>query len=901
MILNFTRLWCVMFPHMGRVFLVKAQVMKKRVEDILAIPEVVNFDETVALASGRKSTQRVPLDAKEVQLFEMNDAHRNPPIILKDFNAFWSRNNQKKCLTNLNISIYPGQVTALIGKIGSGKTSFLLALLREIPVTSGLMICNGSVAYVEQEPIIFSNSIRGNILFGLEYDEPFYQDVIKACNLIRDFREFPEGDMTLVGERGVTLSGGQKARVSLARAIYSRSDIYLFDDPLSAVDSKVARHIFKHVIRGPLLQGKIIILVTHHLTYAKEADRILVFDEGELQADGTFDELQSENIGLLNIFKEENKDYDDDDDLRKTSRKSTVMDMKDMKEGETKKYKEDPILVSWSTYKEYIKAGKDKRLWIFVMMLYIVYQINSIAFTRFMGYWGLVQQQYQIDNPKDDKGGFNNIFYLFWGALLTFGLFIIKFYQSVLMFWFAAKTNTELHNQVLTKVTRATVSFFDNTPIGTVLNRFSSDLGILDKSAWMGAGFVIEGFSSIIFSLATICYINPPILIPSAIIIYVLVRVREAFKRPSLETKRLDLTSRSPLYSEISATINGLLIIRVFRQGGRFIQNFMSIIYGNSRCLIFSQRTQRLFGMIQDLCAYVLTVVGIFLYIYIASNSDMEPGLFGLAIVLILEVCNRSSPVIRQTLELELQMQSAQRVLDYTKLQEEAPEYRPALDDYVEREFDGKWPNHGEIIFNNVYMRYNKEQDYILNGLSFSVKPGMKVGCVGRTGAGKSSLIQVLFRMVEIEDRAEGYIKIDGVNIKEIGLELLRKNISIIPQTAVIFTGNIRRNLDPFEEYRDDFLWQVLEEVNLKDYVSRLEKKLDTDMTVSSTIFSAGQKQLVCLARAMVRKSKIIVLDEATANVDIETDNFIQAKINEKFKDATVLNSSSQADNDCTL
>jgi len=892
MLLNFARLWCIMFPHQGRVFIVNAKVMKKRVEDILLIPDVVSNQEAENMASRRNSAYGVLLSQNQIQLYEKEETSAAIKAIqLRDFTAYWSKKTEKPCLQNINISIPPGQITTVIGKIGSGKTSFLLSLLREIPLTTGQLFCEGKIAYVEQEPIIFSQTVKENILFGQEFDATLYQKVVRACNLHIDFKQLQDGENTLVGERGVTLSGGQKARVSLARALYSRSDIYLFDDPLSAVDSKVARHLWNYVIKSELLKDKIVVLVTHHLTYAKEADRVIAFDQGRIEAEGTFRDLQSMNIDLLNIFTHENEDYDaEEEEKRKTTRKSTVevQAKEPAKEEKAKRPQESTTLVSYKTYRDYLKATGNFRMWYTVVGLFVAGQIISILNTRFTGYWAYEQQTYFVEN--DTLDGFHNTWYLFCGFALVAAQFGLNYCKSVYLFTFAINNNSLLHNEILTKITRAAVSFFDKTPIGTILNRFSSDLGILDKSVWFSASFLIESFLQILFGLGTICTINFLVIVPSAIVMYLLVKVRDIFQKTSLESKRLDLTTKSPIYSQISATINGLLVIRVFQQGGRFIQNFMHTIYTNSRCFIFQQRIQRLFGMVQDMLAYLLTVCGIFLYIHVAQTSDIDPGLFGLAIVLILDICNRSAPFIRQTLEMDLQMQSAQRVLEYLQLPEEAPEHKYGMDEHVQRQFSNQWPHRGEIIFNNVYMKYEQTQDYVLKGLNFVVKPGMKVGCVGRTGAGKSSLIQVLFRMVEIDDGSEtgGYIKIDGVDIKEVGLEMLRKNLSIIPQTAAIFTGNIRRNLDPFGQFSDTQIWRALEEVKLKSYVERLEKKLDTDMTVSSTIFSAGQKQLICLARAMLRKSKIIVLDEATANVDIETDNFIQEKIDETFADSTV-------------
>ena len=343
------------------------------------------------------------------------------------------------------------------------------------------------------------------------------------------------------------------------------------------------------------------------------------------------------------------------------------------------------------------------------------------------------------------------------------------------------------------------------------------------------------------------------------------------------------------MYSDISSTIHGLLIVRVFRQGGRFIQRFLNLIHNNSRAMGFQQRVQRLFGMLLDLWLYFLTISGIFLFIYISFSSLVDPGLFGFALSLLLEISNQASYFIKQGMVVDVSMQSCERVLKYTKLEEEAADTVPFTDAKLLKTESGRWPEKGEIIFKNVYMRYGTDLPFVLNGLSFHIKGGEKIGVVGRTGAGKSSIIQVLFRMFEIDPKYESEITIDGVNTRTIGLLTLRKSLSIIPQNAVIFAGTIRRNLDPLGEYNEEELWKCLEDVDLKKYVMSLEKKLDTDMTVSTSVFSAGQKQLICLARAILRHSQIILLDEATANVDHGTDKFIQDKINEKFKDCTVL------------
>jgi len=896
MILGFVRMWCIAFPYWGRNFMVGARVLQGRVERILNIKDVMTVEEATVKTEKKSLAQhKASLEILSPSLPGNKDI---APIFFREYSAYWSANSQKPCLSDLNLTIRPGEVTAVIGKIGSGKTSFLLSLLREVPKTRGSLSSKGSIAYVEQEPIIFSGSVRENILFGKAFDDHLYHKVVRACNLQSDFTQLSDGDKTIVGEKGVTLSGGQKARVSLARALYSRSDIYLLDDPLSAVDSKVARHLFNYAIKGDLLKDKIVVLVTHHISFAKEADRILVFDEGKVIAEGSYQELSTQQLDLLNIFKKEHKQEDEQEvrlrkntSIRKTSIREDGSIVEEevpvQDEADKKQFKEEEPAVTFATYKNYLKASGKWGFFIVMVLSFVVFQLSLIGYARFMGNWALKHQAHSLEYGTAE--GFEHWPYIVGGFFITLTFFATNYAKSYLCAKFFAECNTNIHQIMLRKTTRALISFFDNTPIGVILNKFSNDLGLLDKTNWETVHNVLWGICMLFFAIGTVCLINPYVLIPSAIIFWGLVKIRNFFAKASVETKRLDLMSRSPLYSEISATLNGLLIIRVFRQGGRFVQTFMDILYKNSRCLLFMQRTQGVFGMVVDLWLYVLTVSGIFLYIYLAFTTSLDPSLFGLAMVLLLDLCNGSSFVVKQTLQLDVNMQSAERVLKYCKLEEEAPEARDK-DDEVRQRFQGRWPDKGHIVLSNVSMKYGADLNvYALKDLNFEIPAGTKIGVIGRTGAGKSSIIQALFRMTEIERKPGSEILIDGVNIGQLGVDILRRSLSIIPQTAVIFTGTIRRNLDPFGDFSNFEIWQVLEEVKLRTYVESLDKQLDTDMTVSHNVFSAGQKQLICLARAILRKSKIIILDEATANVDVETDNFIQEKINEKFKGCTVI------------
>lgn len=857
--------------------LVNVKMVIARAQEVLSVKDILSIEESTN-AFRRKTSQS-----------------NKKSIVFKDFTGYWNQNTHAPCVSNINLTCHSGTLTAVIGKIGAGKTSLLLSFLREMPVTYGTLEYSGRIAYVEQDPIIFSGTVRENILFGRKFNESLYEKVIESCRLQKDFDSFPYSDLTLIGERGVNLSGGQKARVSLARAFYSQSDIYLLDDPFSALDSKVSREIFDMMVNGGLLKSKTTILVTHHLHFAKESQHVVLMDEGKIAAQGTFEYLESLNISLLNIFKSDNP--------KKMSVDSNQSDTNDEEEEEKKvvwqvakvgekAQAEQSTQTSWITYREYLKSGGSLKTLILMICLFVSSHVLMIYYSRFIGYWA-EQQTYFAYNEEatNTKDFFDNGYYIVVSLILLGAISIISYLKTVKMNEFFFTCHTELHGKMLMSLLRSKVSFFDINPVGRILNRFSNDVGILDKGNVKLCFDAIDNGMSYIAVLITVCFITPTILIPALFVMYGLYRTRQYFNKPLFCLKKVELVSNSPIISAVPATIQGLISIRVYNQGGRFIRDFMEMIFQRMKTFVCLEKTIRLFGFILEASIQSLTLSGVWTFIFLVMNYNVEAGILGLCLMSLLKIGDQGSMIIRQTLYVDINMQSAQRMIDYSQIKSEAPT-STLQDTQIEKNFEGQWPTHGEVTFKNVFMKYREGLGFALKGLSINVSGGLKVGCIGRTGAGKSSIIQVLFRMVEIEtgpNFSESCIKIDGVDVQSIGLNLLRSKLSIIPQTPVIFAETIKKNLDPFEKISDRELWNVLEEVGLKDYVYSLPNQLNTDITGNTSVFSTGQKQLICLARAIINKNKIIILDEATANVDVETDNFIQRAIMEKFKDCTVL------------
>ena len=882
LVLGFTRFWIIFCFHTGYVLLVGAKLTCKRLEEIMNLNEVVQLGEDPVRDSLTMATD----------------------ITFACYSAYWTPG--KACLRNISLTIEGGNLVTVIGKVGSGKTTLLLSILKEVPTTTGHLLFRGSLAYVEQEPVIFSGSVRENILFGRAYDEGWYSEVLRACNITEDLQQFGHGDQTIVGDRGVTLSGGQKVRVSLARALYSRSDIYLLDDPLSAVDSRVGRIIFERGIRT-MLRGKTVVLVTHHLNYAKEADKVILMDEGSVKSEGTFDEVLQMNQELLQLFaskveKEEEKVSSqelEDRDVPVAS-EGLLMPEEEINLNEKKREvkQEEISVVNMMTYKRYVRASRSYTLVLSTVLVCLVCQFSSISFARYIGYWAQLQVDayslyLDLNQNQGILSGVDNAYYIQLGIFFTVAAVLCSFAKYYLVVSLILKANTNLHKEMLYKVSRTFVSFFDSTSVGTILNRFTNDVGTLDKDNCTILYEVIDQVISTVLLLSGLCYLNPLIIIPSLLVIIGLFRVKAFFARPVTELQATLVTTSSQLFSEISSTLHGLLIIRTYHQGARFIRNFLDLAYTTTKSFSMYLRANRLFSLCLQLLLYVLIVSSTSSFLYMAYLSKIEVALFGLALYYLMSIVGCSAWTIRQTIVLDMTMQNAERIQQYCLLPEEAPAEIPDVDAQIKATSSSSsptaWPSQGRLSFHSIFLRYANTESYALNGLTFTVEPQRRVGIVGRTGAGKSSIIQALFRMVETESRMGSRIEIDGVNIKTLGLKTLRGSLSILPQSPVIFTGTIRRNLDPFDEKADSQIWEALEQVSLKAYVSSLEKGIDTDMTMSSSVFSTGQKQLVCLARVILKKSKVVVLDEATANVDMATDSFVQGKIGEVFKDCVVL------------
>uniref|UniRef100_A0A0U9HVH0 Putative ABCC protein n=1 Tax=Chrysomela populi TaxID=154003 RepID=A0A0U9HVH0_CHRPP len=826
-------------------------------------------------------------------------------VRLKQVSARWLKTSHENNLSDINVSVKSGDLVAVVGPVGTGKTTLFNLILGELKACEGSVQVQGTISYASQEPWLFGGTLRQNILFGQEFDQKKYDEVVRVCALERDFALFPYGDKTLAGERGVSLSGGQRARINLARAVYKEADIYLLDDPLSAVDAHVGKQLFEECISS-YLAHKCVILVTHQLQYLKKIKRIYLLEEGRVLVTGTYDDLRktdSKYSKLLANLEEE------EEEIRRKSKmvEAEKVDNEGFEGPAPVLQKEAKVVgnITWRVYKNYMKAGGNLLKVVCLILAFLISQVLDSAAEYFVTFWVNINQGIKnnsteiLEKSRLSENSYNvsensstfqpidepsEIWYSFiftsdmtivYYSVLFVLIIIIVFSRSIAFYSWCITASSRLHNKMFDNIVFSPMLFFNNNPSGRILNRFSKDIGSLDEVLPMTLldtaqiGLAVAAISVVIGSL------SPYILVPTIVILVFFYFMRVFYLQTSRDVKRIDSITRSPIYTHLTASLQGLTTIRAFGAEEILKVEFDGYQNTNSAASFMFLGATRTFGFWLDFfcVVYVACVLAILLFL----KSETFGGNIGLALTQTMGLMGMFQWGMRQWSELENQMTSVERVQEYADLQPEAEESVRKPPKY--------WPERGAVEFRDMSLRYAPEQPCVLKNLSFLVSAGEKVGIVGRTGAGKSSLIQALFRLASIE----GSILIDDVDTKSVSFKTLRSKISIIPQEPVLFSGTLRKNLDPFDEYKDETLWDALEQVELKNAVNDLPSALESRMAEGGSNFSVGQRQLVCLARAIVRNNKVLVLDEATANVDPHTDVVIQQTIRNRFKTCTVL------------
>jgi len=836
----------------------------------LTVLEYKNIFERIAAILSLEEDSGYPISSLSQQFLPLNN-HEKPMISIKNYTGFWSDNmNSSATLKEINLEIYKSQKVGVLGKIGSGKSSLLYSLLNEIPRYQGNITLSGSIAFIEHSPFIFSSTIKENILFGLIYSHEKYNEVITSCALNEDFQSFPDGDLTEIGEKGVTLSGGQKIRICLARALYANADIYLLDDPFSCVDSKVAKLVFEKIFKQGLLKEKTVVLVTHHLEFIHQMDRIVLMDEGKIQLNGSSEEIIPE-LKKLEIESFENTQ--EKDDSFECIQEKTSGDKRNF-HIETKEFvlkrrnsmyvneESEEIQVNVSAYKKYLGFSKGNRIWMsMAVFLFILAEIVRFSLMRIFGVSSL--------QPE-------TVFFCFYSFLLVYLVIsLIKYevFNTPLL-----RSNTLLHNTIIECISRTSINFFDTNPVGRILNRFTNDLGIIDSLLLITMRDNLEfliSYCVLIFSVFYTCYY---LMIPAVLLIWVYIILYNYFKLIITESKKLDLLSRGPIFSFFASTISGLLTIRVYDQVENFKEKYCKIVEENSNKNLQFWAITRVYSFVLEFFGIIFSFIGILALIQISPYMK-DLGLISQSMISLIFMTEIIQYAFTLLINSELMMNSAVRLFNYSQIEDENKGFH-SISQFSPPE------KIGEILFKNTFLKYGENGNMILKNINFHIKPGEKIGCVGRTGSGKSSLIQALFGMVRCEKQSEIYV--NGILIQDMGLKALRSGISIIPQNPFMFSGTIRQNMDPFDEYSMEQINNVLNDVNLYEYIQSLPKKLESFVSSNSSVFSMGQKQMICLARALLRNSPILVLDEATSSCDLKCDEFIQKKINEKFKKSTV-------------
>lgn len=847
-------------------------------DPVRQIPDVIGvvIQAKVAFARILKFLDAPELQSNQVRNF--SQANVEHPVAIEAGSFSWEENTMKPTLRGINLVVKAKEKVAICGEVGSGKSTLLAAILREIPKTEGMIQVSGKIAYVSQTAWIQTGSIQDNILFGSAMDQQKYQKTVEKCSLVKDIEMLPFGDLTEIGERGVNLSGGQKQRIQLARALYQDADIYLLDDPFSAVDAHTATSLFNEYVMGALAE-KTVLLVTHQVDFLPVFDSILLMSDGEVRSAAPYDELLASSKAFEDLVSA-HKDTVGPGRLEGVGSqrqiKTSAREINSSKKQEMvkpsgldqliKKEEKESGDTGLKPYKQYLGQNKG----------YLYASISALSHLIFVA-GQISQNSWMAAKVQDPQVSMFLLIVVYLSIGFSTVLFLLS--RSIFVVVLGIQSSKSLFLELMNSLFRAPTSFFDSTPIGRILSRVSSDLSLVDLDVPFSFIFSVSATLNAYSNLAVLAFVTWPVLFVSIPMVYLTIRLQRYYLVSAKELMRINGTTKSLVANHLAESISGATTIRAFEEEDRFFSKSLELIDKNASPFFHNfAASEWLIQRLETMSAAIVSSSA--LIMALLPPGTFSSGFVGMALSYGLSLNMSLVFSIQNQCTLANHIISVERLNQYMHVSSEAPEIvrgnRPPSD----------WPAVGRVELRDLKIRYRPEAPLVLRGISCTFEGGNKIGIVGRTGSGKTTLIGALFRLVE---PAEGRITIDTLDIATIGLHDLRSRLGIIPQDPTLFHGSVRYNLDPLGQYTDQQIWEVLDKCQLQEAVQEKQKGLDSLVVEDGSNWSMGQRQLFCLGRALLRRSRILVLDEATASIDNATDAILQKTIRTEFADCTVI------------